>query len=992
MEAAIAFAVIIDNEMLMKKKDIWTALDEDGNKLIPGKSPIPSTHMRDHIFNFSLLKSDRRNFLKSVGLGSVAFSLATACSKSAVKKGLPFFPNSSDAKPGQELYYKTTCPVCLAHCPLSVKTIDYRPVKIEGNNEYPKTSGGLCASAHASLFDLYNRERITKPYKGPLEKTWKELDIEIRSKLQELSARGKEIAILSDHINSPASLQLLSDFKTEYPATQLYFLNPLFPDALIQANKKCFGKAVIPSFHFSKARLIVSFGADFLASWLNPVEFTQEYLAMRDIDNSRSLSYHIQFESQYSITAASADKRFRIKPSEEGIILRALYDYLQTKSILPPHKPIEEKYEIARLAEKLLEYRGRSIVISSSNDTAIQMLVTGINSLLDNYGRSIDLDNPFLKIPQENGSVNELISKIEKNQIAALVCWNKDLHSDYPVFNDLQDNLEAIELKISFNHYRDRFSEYADYLCPDHHYLEAWNNYVSKGYLKMAQASIKPLFNSRQAEDSLLRWMKHPDDWYAYLIKSTQAFLQGVSKGNEVAMEEVIKKGFWEIPLTKARQYNFKQYLDPYIQQLESEKKGSGVFEILLVESPDLKSYSSKLNPFLAEKPDPVSSSSWKVYVRISPKTAKQNGIKDGQFIRIRTAIAEIKIPCLVQAGVADSCLIIPAGKMAGALMEKNNSLQLFDRRALSHQKSSMQAEIDVLPGKEKICRTQSHHTISVEAIVPEISLREYLDKDPSQKSAEPLSSLLTKKRDFHPHHWGMVIDLNRCTGCGACSVSCQAENNIPVVGEEEVTKGRSMAWMKIQRFYEGETDNPLIRFLPVLCQQCDNAPCESVCPVSAVSSSTEGLNQQNYSRCIGARFCATNCPYLSRTFNYKNYTYENPHSPHMSDKTGRLMLNPEVSTREKGTAEKCTFCIQRIQKRKARAKQANQSLADGMIKTACQQSCPASAIYFGDMKDPSSRVYHLLQSKRAHQVLGRIGTRPSIYYLSKVRNMDMDI
>ena len=973
--------------MRQQKKDIWIGLDQNGQKLPGDDKRIVSKNLVDHIFNFTGLNSNRRNFFKTLGLGTTALALSSACKRSPIKKGMPLFSNSSSPKPGEELWYATTCAVCMAHCPLTVKTVDYRPIKIEGNKNSKRTNGGVCASAHASLLDLYNSERLKNPEKNKLAASWNEIDREIIQKLQLIKQSKKEIAIVMPYSNSPASTQLLKEFKDHYPSTKIYYSNLFAPQKTFDAYHSIFGKAIFPDHRFQKARLLVSFGADFLGNWLSPIEYTNAYLAKRDIDNTRNLSYHIQFESHFSITGASADKRCIIKPAEEGIILAYLYQYIREPKLYPEFDKLNSKYQLKQLADKLRSNKGRSILLSASNNLNNQKLIIGINSILGNMGRSIDLDNPLIKQDIGSFDVQLLKSKISDKQIGGLICWNDDLLKDEQKDSEISRALTSIELKISLNLFKDKFSKYADYLCPDHHFLESWNNYSSKGILQTSQATINPIMKSRQAQESFLIWMEHTDNWLDYLEKSSLSYI-GVDQNKPIQFNDVVKAGIWTSSSKIVKKYNFKHYLDPVIKIIKDDFKKSTKLEIVFCESQGQKSYTSHLNSFLAEYVDPITSGSWKIYAQISPDTAKQYKISQGQIIKIISNKHEINLPCIVQAGIADSCIVIPVGKMASALNEGNNPLLLLN----DSNSDQFSFSIEGLNQFEEVCQTQTHTKVSTEAIVPELSLISYLAKKASHNSEDIPTSVLSKKRDFKPHHWAMVVDLNKCTACGSCSISCQAENNIPVIGAEEIKKGRSMSWMKVQRFYSGEVEHPMLHFLPMMCQQCDQAPCESVCPVSAVSSSNEGLNQQNYNRCIGARFCATNCPYLSRTFNYNNYSHQNPNSPHMSDELGRLMLNPSVSVREAGTAEKCTFCVQRIQQAKAKAKQDDTPLKDGSIQTACQQSCPAQAIYFGDMNDKGSMVYNLSKNKRAHVLLPALGTQPSVYYLSKVRNTDMDL
>jgi Fe-S-cluster-containing dehydrogenase component len=963
---------------MKEERDIWLGLNEKGEKLRSGDKQLPAKNIAEHVYRFDGLKTDRRGFLKSISLATASLGLASACSQSPVKKGQALFPNSSTTNPGQEHFYASTCSICAATCPLLVKTTDNRPIKIEGNATSEMTEGGICPSAHASLLDLYKRERVQHALKNHTKSTWNEVDSQIIPQLEQISASKKEIAFLLKSSISYASKKLLLEFRKKYPTTRFYYSDYFYPEQSIKLYKQLIGKALLPDFNLRRARLIVSFQADFLSSWRNPVAYTTAYMKNRDIDTYKKLSYHVHFESNMSGTGAAADHRYRIQPGEEQSILQVLLKCIQQKVLTNKESTYRSKYKLEKLAKKLMANKGRSLIFSATDTKEIQLLILYINKELGNIGRSVNWQTPFMEEISYAGQIQELFTKIKQKKVGALFCWDANILSA----PEVSASVKNITLKVSFNLFPDTFSSFADFHCPDNHFLESWDLFKKHGQWQIQQPVINPLFNTRQFQDRLLRWMKSDTDWYAYLQKLIKETESSTHTG---IFRQLQREGILKASPSKIKASTWQKL--PSITFQEEKTDSSNKLEIIFEESAWLKSGSNYPNEFLAEFGDRISKTCWLPYAKISPETAKNKNIQDGQIIEIGFEQTICRLGCVVQAGLADETLVLPLGKMLDA---QTHIASLYAYIKLKGSQDNIR--ILFTTERMEVIRPPFKASINQDALLPVLSIDSYHQKSNPVKEKEELSRALATKREFKPHHWAMVIDLQRCTACGSCVLSCQLENNIPVVGPEEIQKGRSMQWMNIHSFYEGDPKAPLLHFLPVFCQHCDQAPCESVCPVGAVSSSSEGINQQNYSRCIGARFCATNCPYLARTFNYQPYTSNNPKASYMQEFPGRLMLNPEVSVREQGTAEKCSFCIQRIQNAKAKAKKENTQLHEGMLQTACQQSCPASAIYFGDLNDHSSQVYQLSKSKRAFRLLDDLHTQTSVFYLAKVKNTNMQL
>jgi molybdopterin-containing oxidoreductase family iron-sulfur binding subunit len=681
--------------------------------------------------------------------------------------------------------------------------------------------------------------------------------------------------------------------------------------------------------------------------------------------------------------------------------------------------------EIDAIAAQLLENKGKSLVVCGINDTALQNLVNGINSMLDNYSSTIDLDNTNNLRQGDDAQVAALLDEMAKGEVSALFVYNSNPVYTLPNGKEFGSQLKKVKLSISFADRQDETAALCSHVCPDHHSLESWNDFEPrKGCYSLAQPTIAPLFDTRQAQDSLLVWAGNTMPYRDYLQQNWSANMHKMQTGLSMFTafwNQALQRGVFET--TAATPKNFKSSATT---TAVSSTSGGGM-EMVVYEKAGLGNGNQANNPWLQELPDPVSKITWDNYLCVSPKDARDKSWNQGNVVSVKANKVSMKLPVVIQPGQAVGTVAVALGygrtgigKVADNIGGNAYLFTSMNNGSISYAAGPVEIS-KTTDDDYALAATQTHHTMMGRAIVKETVLGEFVKNPRAGNKAleygvhigheeEIRSATEVNLWDDHAvgnHHWGMSIDLNSCIGCGACVVSCQAENNVPVVGKTEVMRSREMHWIRIDRYYtsdadpkEGQagdnkametpSDNPRVTFQPVMCQHCAHAPCETVCPVIATSHSSEGMNQMIYNRCVGTRYCANNCPYKVRRFNWFKYSDNQAFDFNMNDDLGKMVLNPDVVVRSRGVMEKCSLCVQRLQEGKLNAKKEGRPVADGEINTACAQSCPTHAITFGDYKikggqldkawRPEERSYHLLEE---------LDVQPNVFYQTKVRNVE---
>jgi len=928
----------------------------------------------------------RRDFMKMLGYCIGTMTLVASC-EHPVHKAIPYLVQPEEITPGVSNYYATFRYEGGEFSGILVKVRDGRPIKIEANPEMGGLWGSTSARTQASILGLYDPDRLAKPMINGLVSDWETLDNQVRDKLSEINTTGKTIAILTPSLVSPSRARLIKEFSGIYENVQVIPYDTVSCSAILDAHHRLFGNRIIPSLRFREADMVVGVNCDFLGSWLNPAGFTRDYI---DRKNSAYPLLHHQFESNFTITGAQAGKRIPVSPSEEIDILAEIYNYIarDTGNRLLDYLPRKNDAAI-KTAEELCFRKGKSLVVSSTNDLNHQLLVCGINAMLGNYETVLDLERPVLIKQGDDSMISSVPGRMQKGEIGAMILFGVNPLLNNPLRDKWKKGFENTGLLLQIATFPDECTEFANFVCPAHHYLESWGDAMPvKGLYTLSQPLIQPLLDTRQPEDVLISWMSGKQSFHEILKNNWETVIlpSAFSTGtNEESWYKALQNGFLETGETEQAAKPFDAgMVSSNFQEIQPAIREE--IEYQLYESVNLGDGSLLNNVWLRELPDPVSKISWDNYAAVSHVLAEEMGWENGDMIRINN---DFELPVWVQPGQASRTISVAlgfarskAGRIASSAGFDVSGLISFSKAYRIH--SGYCEKLEKTGKQYELACTQAHHSMEGRRIILEYPFSE------KNETEQPVS-LYTPYE--HPgHHWGMVIDLNRCTGCNACMIACQSENNIPVVGREEVLRGHEMSWLRIDRYYRGYDKNPAMLFQPVMCQHCDNAPCENVCPVAATSHSQEGLNQMIYNRCIGTRYCSNNCPYKVRRFNWYDYNGSdairgNLYDPHgMTLDLPRMVLNPDVTIRAKGVIEKCSFCVQRIQEGKNRARTENRPLQDGEVQPACVLACPSRAIVFGDMNDPESKISHLLKDQRKYHLLGELHTLPSVAYLARIR------
>jgi len=945
--------------------------------------------------DFLKLSSSRRNFLKVFGFSFASAAIIAACRR-PVQMAIPYVIQPPEITPGKPLYYATTFYDGHEYSAILVKTRDGRPIKIEGNSLSPFNREGTTARVQASVLSLYDDARLKSPSVNQQAVSWESIDEQILNDITGINSDGGEIVLLTSTINSPSSIKLINEFGSRFKNFKWVQYDVVSYSAVLEANYVCFGRAVIPDYHFQNAGLVVSVNADFLGTLIAPVHFISKYAARRKLNNGeKSMLRHIHFESGMSLTGSNADIRRRIRPSEEIILLSDLYNKIAQKTGAETIPGVAYREDLSELADHLLASKGRSVVISGTNNIDIQIITNGINSLLENYGNCIDLNN-YLNISAGIDSKMEgLVNDLDAGRIKALLMYNVNPAYDYPQKDKFLSGLKKTALTVNMADCLNETTGKAKYECPVHHFLESWNDAeIIPGQLSLGQPCINPLFNTRSFQDSLLKWSGNPISWHDYLMANWEKefFPKSTLPEFRKFWDECLGNGVFSYDQQDNKPATFKKEELSRVMYNLKIIPAEG-YEVILYESVALGTGMHSNNPWLMELPDPVSKHCWDNVAAISPNDADKLGILAGHLIKVGDNLI---LPAFIQPGQADGTVSVALGygHINSGPVANNIGMNVYPMVRLNGGNRYYGFTADRLENTMKqsqLALTQVRHSMEGRPIVRETTLGKYLNSPHSgnelHEEYESEHRTLYPEVSYDGFHWGLAIDLNSCVGCNSCVIACQAENNIPVVGKEEVKRRRIMHWIKIDRYYSDNPDDPKVYFQPLTCQHCDNAPCENVCPVSATNHSSEGLNQVAYNRCIGTKYCINNCPYRVRRFNWYRYTNNKAFDFNTVSDLGKMVLNPDVTVRERGVVEKCSFCVQRIQEKKLQAKLENRPLLDNEIKTACMQACPSEAIVFGNLNDKNSRVSKLFGSPRRYHLLEELHTLPSVGYLTRICN-----
>jgi molybdopterin-containing oxidoreductase family iron-sulfur binding subunit len=1043
----------------MSQKKYWKGLEELHET--PAFQESKANEFKEDLpFDISggLLQAEtpRRDFLKFLGFSTAAAVVAASC-EMPVRKVIPYAIKPEDIQPGVANYYASSFVDGGEYCAVVVKTRDGRPIKIDANTKSSITGCGTSARVQAAVLNLYDKARLRMPMAGGKEETFSNIDKMIMDGLA--AAAGKSIYLLTSTIISPTTKEVIAQFLAKYPTAKHVTYDAISYSGMLQANAESYGKQALPSYHFDKAKTIVSLDADFLGTWLSPIEFSQQYGTNRRVNKENlTMSRHYQIEPTHTISGASADYRATCRPSELGAVAAALYAAVSAGTA-PAFANKHLNEVISKAATDLKA--GNGLVVCGSNDKNIQVVVNAINSAIGANGTTINWAINSNYKQGIDANMQALVADMQGGKVGALLMHGVNPVYDYFEADKFTAAMASVPLTVSFADRMDETAQKAKFVTPDHNWLESWGDAEPKsGYFGLMQPTIAPLFKTRAFQDSLLTWAgagkTYHDVWNNYWTGKL---------GGQSAIDKALQDGVIEPSAPAMAGASFAGNIGAALSAIAAAPKGAEM-ELVLYQTVAIGHggvWSN--NPWLQELPDPITKATWDNYICMSPKTAKEKF--DAELTSITEVDAnkkqakitwngkELLLPIVVVPGMHNDVVAVAfgygrdkgVGRAAATGVDKNGNpvggknaypFVRFNEASQTFDYNNTAIKIAPDNSRHQVAITQTHHSYEGRPIIHEFTLEEF-KKDPEALLKERYAEIghyTTKPWEHHEApaagydpdmdrkfreegtlypdhtqepryeaiHWGMSIDLSTCTGCAACVVACQAENNISVVGKTHVLKSQEMHWLRIDRYFSGNPDNPdtvQTVFQPMMCQHCDNAPCENVCPVNATSHSSEGLNQMTYNRCIGTKYCANNCPYKVRHFNWMDWNgadcfadnlYEDDRRDDMNDDLTRMVLNPDVTVRSRGVMEKCSFCVQRQQEGKLAAKKAGIPLNDSHVYTACSAACANGCITFGNVNDPNSKIAQLrnkTDKERVFYVLEQIHVLPNVSYMSKIRNTE---
>jgi MoCo/4Fe-4S cofactor protein with predicted Tat translocation signal len=938
----------------------------------------------------------RRGFLKLMG-SSLALAGMTACTRQPLEPIVPYVRQPEGLVPGRPMFYATAFTLGGYATPLLVTSREYRPIKVEGNDRHPASQGGTDVYAQASLLDLYDPDRSQNViYMGDIS-TWSTMVGALQGPLSAQKAlQGGGIRVLSRNFSSPTLADQMQKFQQAFPAAKWHFWEPVNRDNVYEGASRAFGQPVETTYDFSKADVVVSLDADFLsAGFPGTTRYARNFAARRDPDSEKMARLYV-IESTPSATGMKADHRLSVIASMIEEVARSLFN---TK------EPQNEQGFAARVREDLAAHRGAGAVIAGDHQPpAVHALTHAINEALGNVGKTVFYSDTVPAFTgNHSGSLKELVADMRAGKVDLLVILGGNPVYDAPADFGFADALRNsnIPVRVHLGSHNNETAELCHWHVNEAHYLEAWGDTKAyDGSVCIVQPLIAPLYSGKSANEvvALLTGQSQASGY-----ELVQNYWKSKHDGADFDLwwRKSVEQGWIDgtasqPKLVTAKTSNFASSFPAVVE---------GEIEINFRRDPSIYDGQFANNGWLQELPKPLSKMTWDNPVLMSPKMAERLKVQSKDMVKIELNGKSLDLPVWIQAGHPDNSVTVYLGygrKRAGRVGTETG----FDTYQLRYSATPWIASGKVTKtlGTYILASTQGYQTMDLDGdrrqIVKTADLEEYkkeADFDgerPGETETLYNETERQQKANNEPFAWGMAIDLNKCVGCNNCIIACQAENNIAVVGKDQVNRGRHMHWIRVDAYYQGDRDNPKAHFQPVPCMQCETAPCELVCPVGATTHSTEGLNDMIYNRCVGTRYCSNNCPYKVRRFNF--YLFQDWDASQF-----KMMRNPDVTVRSRGVMEKCTYCVQRITHHRIDAEVAATkegkaltptSIKDGDLQTACQQSCPANAIVFGNIADPNSMVSKWKGKSRNYGLLDDLNTRPRTTYLAEIKNPNVEM
>jgi MoCo/4Fe-4S cofactor protein with predicted Tat translocation signal len=936
----------------------------------------------------------RRGFINTVG-ATLAFAGIAGCRR-PIEKIVPYVDAPENLVLGEPEFYATSIPFGTSSYGLVVTCQEGRPIKIEGNELHPSSLGKSNSFMQSSLLNLYDPDRSKSIMNGRRESGWKEVsELWEAAKTEYKNAQGNGLAVLDTESCSPTYARLKNEFLKKYPDAEWVTFSSVSDENIIRGVEAATGKLLKPSYNYEKAEIIVALDADPFMMESESVTNALGFANGRKIDKpSDKMNRLYVVEPGYTVTGAMADHRMKLRSGKiEDFAVLLAYELVAKglnvtgiSAFTAPDQKNIDLHWVKAVADDLVSHKEKSLVVAGRRQNkSLHALILSINNALGNIGKTVEYHKASDLQVSDRSALKDLVSKMKSGKINSLLMIGGNPVENIPTDLDFPAALEKVQASIYLGSYNDQTSKLSSWHINRSHYLESWGDCRSAdGTPGIVQPMIEPLFYGK-SDLELLSLLVYGEAKSGY--ESVQTTWKSILKNSsfDSSWRRILHDGLY--PEGKSREESIRinaRSLEREIQSATKDKANDG-FEIIFAADNSIYDGRYANNGWMQELPDPLTKLIWDNAALISNKTAVDNSIVNGDIIRIENGKNAIEIPVWILPGQADNVVVLPLGygyKESGRIAE-GVGFNVNPLRTLDGMDFVSGVKITVTGKTYTLASTQNHGSMEGRPLIREANLDEY-HKDPAFAQhavhVPDLQSLWVEHKYDKGNQWGMSIDLNACIGCGACSLSCQSENNIPVVGKQNGDYGREMHWMRIDRYFSGDEDNPQIGFQPMACQHCEMAPCEQVCPVAATVHDAEGLNVMTYNRCIGTRYCSNNCAYKVRRFNFFNYTNELP-------EVVKLAQNPDVTVRSRGVMEKCTYCLQRINRTKRSAKLDGRPIEDGEMKTACQQACPTNAIRFGNILDKSSEIVKAKSSERSYEVLAEFNFRPRTSYQARLRN-----
>ena len=976
--------------------------------------------------NLTNSSTSRRDFLKYVGFSTAAASLA-AC-EGPVIKSIPYVVQPEEIIPGVADYYATTIADGFDFANILIKTREGRPIKVE-NNKLQGAVSGANARVHASVLSLYDNLRLKGPKVAGKESSWNEVHTKVKASLSEAKANGGAVVVLTNTMSSPSTDKLIGDLTAKYTNVKHVVYDAVSETNALDAFQTVYGFRALANYDFSKADTIVSVGADFLGDWQGG-GFDAGYAKGR-IPKNGKMSKHIQIEANMSLAGASADKRIPLTIADQKKALVKLYNAV-TGSNVTVGKLAKYDADVEKAAQQLKASASKGVVVTGLDDLDAQLLVLAINNALQS--QAFNPTDAKLVRKGDAKAVNQLVAEMNAGKVHTLIMSGVNPVYTLPNSKEFVAGLGKVKVSVAFSTKEDETAKVSTIAAAATHYLESWGDVmITRSNYSLMQPTIRPLFDTKQFQEALLTWTDNPTTYYDFLKGFAPALLVGKS------WNQAVHDGFTVLGAgsVAAQGANYAASATKL-----ANAKSTGL-DLVLYTKVGMGDGQQANNPWLQEFPDPITRVSWDNYVTVSKADAEKLGLKNwnvangglnGSYTSIKVGNATLeKVPVVIQPGQAVGTIGLSLGYGKKEALKEEMQVGVNAYTVYANFNANQSATVTLADGEHEFACVQLQKTLMGRGdIIKDTTLSVFNKANDSGEvelyNPKPVVSLDHKETPASKvdlwtsfdrstgHHFNLSIDLNACTGCGACVIACHAENNVPVVGKSEVRRSRDMHWLRIDRYYSSEetfagdidkkesadglmssistftsmedpSENPQVAFQPVMCQHCNHAPCETVCPVAATSHSRQGQNHMAYNRCVGTRYCANNCPYKVRRFNWFLYNKNDEFNYHMNDDLGRMVLNPDVNVRSRGVMEKCSMCIQMTQATILKAKKEGRAVETNEFATACSAACTSGAMIFGDVNDATSDVAKLAESDRSYHLLEHIGTKPNVFYHVKVRN-----